>query len=87
MNRALLVLVVLVSASAVACPVCGVAATEEGQEAYKFMSVIMSLLPLLAIGSVVSWVALRIRAAARIEAGEPERRTLTRFAPPESSQG
>jgi hypothetical protein len=68
LNRALFTLLVCASASALACPVCGVAATEEGQEAYKTMSIIISLVPLVAIGSIVAWVASRIKAAAREDA-------------------
>ena len=89
MNRLAFLLLVLLSATALACPVCGTAATEEGQEAYKFMSIIMSALPLLAIGGVVSWVALRMRAHARAEALEvasPTPHPVSRFAPQGSNQ-
>lgn len=84
MNRLLFVVLVGVSASALACPVCGVAATEEGQEAYKTMSIIISLVPLVAIGSIVAWVASCIKAAAREDERELARR-VTRFAPSSSS--
>lgn len=50
-------------APAFACPVCGVSATEQGQTAYIVMSVVLSLLPLLGIGGLVAWVAVRMRAA------------------------
>lgn len=68
MRRLAALAMVFSAATALACPVCGVAATEQGQAAYAFMSVIMSGLPLLAIGSVITWVALRVRAAGRAEA-------------------
>jgi hypothetical protein len=69
--------VVLGSLAAVACPVCGVG-PEFGQGTYLVMSGILSALPLVAIGSVVAWVALRMRAAAKLEAAE-EARLVTRY--------
>ncbi len=64
-------LLVTVSSAALACPVCGVG-PEYGQGAYLFMSGILSALPLLAIGSVVAWVALRVRAAAKADEAEAQ---------------
>ena len=39
---------------------------------------VLSALPLVAIGSVVAWVALRVRAAAKLER-EDEARRVTRY--------
>jgi hypothetical protein len=80
MRRLALLAVTLLAPVALACPVCGTAATEQGQEAYKFMSIIMSVLPLLAIGGVVAWVASRVRAAEKADADELARR-VTHFGP------
>jgi predicted cobalt transporter CbtA len=63
MRRLSALAVVLLAPAVLACPVCGVAANEQGQEAYKVMSLILSVLPLLAIGAVVTWVVGRVRAA------------------------
>lgn len=63
MRRVAALALVLLAPAALACPVCGVAANEQGQEAYKLMSLILSVLPLLGIGGVVTWVASRVRAA------------------------
>ena len=43
-----------------ACPVCG-QATEQTSGAYIAMTVVMSLLPLTAIGGLVYWVARQMR--------------------------
>ncbi len=43
-----------------ACPACG-RASEQTQGAYVLMTVVMSLLPLSAIGGVVWWVARGMR--------------------------
>ncbi|MBL8950352.1 MAG: hypothetical protein JNK82_06225 [Myxococcaceae bacterium] len=43
-----------------ACPVCG-QASEETSAAYVAMTVVMSLLPLSAIGGLVWWVARNMR--------------------------
>jgi hypothetical protein len=67
MARALLVFGLLFAASALACPVCGTP-TDQNQDAYKFMTIIMSLTPLLAIGSVVFWIFWTVR---KNERGEP----------------
>jgi hypothetical protein len=66
--------------AASACPVCGLAANDASQGAYINMSIVISLLPLAAIGSIVAWVALRIRAAGRAESRAVEGR-LTRYPP------
>jgi hypothetical protein len=52
---------------AVACPVCGLGASDRSQGAYIDMSILISLLPLAAIGAIAAWVALRMRAASRAE--------------------
>jgi hypothetical protein len=77
LTRAATLAVVLTAVAANACPVCGVG-PEFGQGTYLIMSGIMSALPLVAIGSVVAWVALRVRAAAKLEA-EDEARRVTRY--------
>lgn len=43
-----------------ACPVCG-QASEQTSGAYVVMTVVMSLLPLSAIGGLVWWVARQMR--------------------------
>jgi hypothetical protein len=43
-----------------ACPVCG-QPTDMNQGAYIAMTVVMSLLPLTAIGGLVWWVARQMR--------------------------
>jgi hypothetical protein len=67
MARALFTVSMLLATAALACPVCGTP-TEQNQEAYKFMTIIMSLTPLLAIGSVVFWIFWTVR---KNERGEP----------------
>lgn len=43
-----------------ACPVCG-QPTDQNQAAYIAMTVVMSLLPLTAVGGLVWWVARQMR--------------------------
>ncbi len=43
-----------------ACPVCG-QASEQTSGAYVVMTVVMSLLPLSAIGGLVWWIARQMR--------------------------
>jgi hypothetical protein len=59
---------------AAACPVCGLAASGQSQAAYIDMSIVISLVPLAAIGAIATWVGLRMRAASRAEAEEARRR-------------
>ncbi len=77
LTRSASLVVMLASLAARACPVCGVG-PEFGQGTYLIMSGILSALPLVAIGGVVAWVALRMRAAAKLEAAE-ESRLVTRY--------
>jgi len=78
-KRALFTVVALGAADALACPVCG-QVSEQGQGAYLFMTGIMSLLPLALMGSLVGWVAYRVRLEARRQADE------ARTAAPESTE-
>ena len=50
----------MLTAFILACPVCG-QASEQTSGAYVVMTVIMSLLPLTAIGGLVVWVARQMR--------------------------
>ena len=61
--------VLFASASAWACPVCGAATDTKGT--YIDMTLVMSSLPLVMIGSLVFFVAARVRRAAREEAALP----------------
>ena len=80
MRRALVAATALLAQAAAACPVCGLGATDQSQGAYIDMSIVISLVPLVSIGAIVTWVALRMRAARREEAREARAR-LTRYAP------
>ncbi len=51
--------------AAAACPVCGLGASDQSQGAYIGMSIVISFLPLAAIGAIAGWVAWRVRAAGR----------------------
>jgi hypothetical protein len=75
--------VLLGASAAAACPVCGLAASAQSQGAYIDMSIVISLLPLAAIGAIAGWVAFRVRAAARAEPARPShaRRPLEEAAP------
>ena len=57
------VVALLTSAAALACPVCG--ATTDNNGAYQAMTAVMSLLPLVMMGSVVGFIAFRVRKAER----------------------
>lgn len=52
--------VLLNASSALACAVCGVGADQD-QGAYLTMTIVMSLLPLSAIGAVVYWFVRQTR--------------------------
>ncbi len=60
--------VLLVAATAFACPVCGAETDTKGT--YQVMTMVMSLLPLVMMGSVVGFIAYRVRRADR-QAGTP----------------
>jgi hypothetical protein len=61
MERALVATVLLsMPGSALACAVCGVG-TEANQQAFVDMTIFMTLLPLLLIGSGVGWIWWRYR--------------------------
>ena len=62
--RALAFLAVLfLSAAALACPVCGAATDTKGT--YQAMTIVMSLLPLLTMGSIVGFIVFRVRRSER----------------------
>jgi hypothetical protein len=71
LTRLSAVVVALGAAVANACPVCGTP-SEQGQGAYLFMTGVMSLLPLLMLGGMVTWVVLRVRRADQQDAVEPD---------------
>ena len=48
-------------AVALACPVCGLAGTQDNWAAYGAMSVILSVLPLGMIGGIIFWAVKRYR--------------------------
>ena len=56
--------VMLIAGVAVACPVCGAATDTKGT--YQAMTVVMSLLPLVMMGSVVGFIVFRVRRAERL---------------------
>lgn len=68
LTRAAAAATLLAPPGAWACAVCGQGQGDQGSAAYLFMTIIMSLLPLAAIGGVVGWLALRVRAHRRAEA-------------------
>ena len=55
--------VLLFAGAAFACPTCGAATDTKGT--YQAMTVVMSLLPLAMMGSVVGFIAFRVRRADR----------------------
>lgn len=63
MNRLALATFVLAANAALACSVCGAGQGDNDQGAYLTMTIIMSLLPLAAIGGIVFWVAKSSRDA------------------------
>jgi hypothetical protein len=73
MARTLLVFGLLFGTSALACATCGQGGTanDPNQSAYKIMTIVMSLTPLIAIGSVVFWIFWRVRQAERASQPEP----------------
>jgi hypothetical protein len=79
-RRLAALLLALAAPTALACPVCGLGASDQSQGAYIGMSIVISLVPLACIGGIVAWVALRIRAHHRAER-EHASSALTRFAP------
>ena len=61
---AALLLVVLAPASALACPVCGLAGPGNNGGAYFAMTMMLSIVPLAFIGGMSWWVYRRIRSQA-----------------------
>ena len=53
-----------------ACAVCGSGEGDLSKGAYVWMSVIISLLPLVMLGGILAWVVLTARAAERKQAQE-----------------
>ena len=64
MTRLLSIALSLAPALVFACPVCGQGRDGSGP-ALLVMSIIMTVLPLLMIGGVIGWIALRVRRAER----------------------
>ena len=56
--------VLLIAGVAFACPVCGAATDTKGT--YQAMTIVMSLLPLTMMGSVVGFVAYKVRKADKL---------------------
>jgi hypothetical protein len=73
MARALFAFGVLFGAPALACATCGQGGTanDPNQSAYKLMTIVMSLTPLIAIGAVILWIFWRVRQAERASQPEP----------------
>lgn len=46
-----------------ACAVCGAGVDDAGSGAYLWMSVIISLLPLVMLGGILAWVVTTVQAA------------------------
>lgn len=59
--------IALVAPIAISCPVCGAAKDESTRQAFVEMTVFMSLLPLLLLGTLAVVVVRRIGAAEREE--------------------
>ncbi len=51
-----------------ACAVCGAGVDDPGSASYVWMSVIISLLPLLMLGGILAWVVSSVRAAEKKDA-------------------
>jgi hypothetical protein len=70
MNRLLALGLALAPGLVLACPVCGQGREGSGT-ALLVMSIIMTMLPLVLIGSVVLWISLRVKKAEREAALPP----------------
>jgi hypothetical protein len=66
-----LALLLLAPASALACPVCGLAGSAESNTAYVAMTVMLSALPLGMIAGVAIWIRRRVTADEARQAAEP----------------
>ncbi len=64
---ALLAALLLAPGLAHACAVC-FSASDEYREAFTFTTALLSLLPLLLIGSVIGWLIFRVRLVSRADA-------------------
>jgi hypothetical protein len=56
-------LTVAIPGAAFACPVCGLAGSEDANGAYLAITLVLSALPLAMIGGVVVWIRRRVNAA------------------------
>jgi hypothetical protein len=74
MTAAALCLVCLVPEGSQACSVC-FSGTDENRTAFIVTTAFMTALPLILIGSVVWWLAQRVRRLERTAAAEPVRRS------------
>ena len=63
-------------AQALACPVCALVGSGDNTWAYKAMSVMLIMLPLVMIGGAVFWLS-RMATLADAELPSPERRKRT----------
>lgn len=68
-ERLAFVAALLSSAVALACPVCGVATSNETE--YQLMTLVMSALPLLTMGGIVGLIAYRAKKADQAERPPP----------------
>ncbi len=67
-SRLSLLVFLLLSAVAAACPVCGRSLDgQDNQQAYIWMTVMMCLVPVSAIGAVVLWLKLSVKASEAAE--------------------
>lgn len=64
-----LFLLLMAPAAALACPVCGVAGTQDNWQAYAAMSIMLSVLPFSVVG-LIAFVAYRNRKAAQNDEAE-----------------
>jgi hypothetical protein len=59
-STAVVALAVLAPASVLACPVCGLVGTGDNDSAYRWMSALLSVLPLGMIAGMAFWLARRV---------------------------
>lgn len=58
------------NALVLACAVCGAGVDDAGSNSWVVMSLVISALPVLMLGGILTWVVLTVRAAERKQAEE-----------------